>query len=93
VQIDLVLNKESFLPFGLLNIARWYSDICNIADAVQYVRVVRKLARKPAAIGMDDIRFVAPDAAGDRLCGDYLAEMVKDYYIIGKLACWGVHQL
>ena len=64
----------------------------NIPDAVQYVRVIRKLAMKLDAIGMDDIRFVAPDAAGDRLFGDCLTEMIKDNYLMGKLACWGVHQ-
>ena len=39
----------------------------NIPDAVQYVRVVRKLAEKLDAIGMSDIRFVAPDAGGETL--------------------------
>ncbi len=64
----------------------------NIPDAIQYVRVVRKLAEKLDAIGMDDIRFVAPDAGGDLLFGDCMAEMVKDPYLMGKMARWGVHQ-
>ena len=64
----------------------------NIPDAVQYVRIVSKLARKLDVIGMADIRFVAPDAAGDRLFGDCLNEMLKDPYIMEKTACWGVHQ-
>ena len=64
----------------------------NIPDAIQYVRVVRKLAKKLDAIGMGDIRFVAPDAASERLFGDCLNEMVKDEYLMGKLECWGVHQ-
>jgi O-glycosyl hydrolase len=64
----------------------------NIPDAVQYVRVVRKLAAKLDAIGMDDIRFVAPDAAGDRLFADCLEEMVKDSTLMRRLASWGVHQ-
>ena len=64
----------------------------NIPDAVQYVRIVKKLAEKLDAIGMSDIRFVAPDAAGDRLFGKCLEEIVKDPYLIGKLAHWGVHQ-
>lgn len=37
----------------------------NMPDAVQYTRVIRKLAEKLDVIGMSDIRFVAPDAAGD----------------------------
>lgn len=64
----------------------------NMPDAIQYVRVTRKLAKKLDAIGMGDIRFVAPDAAADRLFGQCLDEMVKDPYLMGKLACWGVHQ-
>ena len=64
----------------------------NIPDAVQYVRVVRKLAEKLDAVGMGDIRFVAPDAGSERLFGDCLDEMVKDPYLMGKLEYWGVHQ-
>jgi O-glycosyl hydrolase len=64
----------------------------NIPDAIQYVRVVRKLAEKLDAIGMNDIRFVAPDAGGERLFGNCMAEMVKDPYLMGKIANWGVHQ-
>jgi len=64
----------------------------NIPDAVQYVRIVRKLAEKLDKIGMNDIRFVAPDAGGDRLFGACLDEMVKDDYLMGKLKYWGVHQ-
>ncbi len=64
----------------------------NIPDAIQYVRIVRKLAEKLDKIGMGDIKFVAPDSGGDRLFGDCLNEMVKDNYLMGKLKCWGVHQ-
>jgi O-glycosyl hydrolase len=81
----IAMSKSTEHPDGIV-------EGPNIPDAVQYVRVVRKLARKLDAIGMDDIRFVTPDAAGDRLFGDCLDEMVKDSYLLGKLACWGVHQ-
>jgi O-glycosyl hydrolase len=64
----------------------------NMPDAIQYVRVIRKLAKKLDAIGMGDIKFVAPDAASDRLFGECLDEMVKDSCLMRKLACWGVHQ-
>jgi hypothetical protein len=64
----------------------------NMPDAYQYVRVVRKLAEKLDAIGMNDIRFVAPDAGSERLFGDCLDEMIKDSCLMGKLAFWGVHQ-
>ena len=39
----------------------------NIPDAIQYVRVIRELAEKLDAIGMGDIRFVAPDAGSETL--------------------------
>jgi O-glycosyl hydrolase len=64
----------------------------NISDPVQYVRIVRKLAQKLDNIGMSDIKFVAPDAGGDRLFFPVLDEIVKDSYLMNKLACWGVHQ-
>lgn len=63
----------------------------NMPDAVQFVRVIKKLAKKLDTLGMSDIRFVAPDAAGDRLFSSCLDEMIKDSYLMGKLTCWGVH--
>lgn len=64
----------------------------NMPDAAQYVRVIRKLAEKLDRCGMGDIRFVAPDAAGEKLFNACFDEMVKDPYLIGKLSRWGVHQ-
>jgi O-glycosyl hydrolase len=81
----IAMSKSAEHPDGIV-------EGPDIPDAVQYVRVVRKLALKLDAIGMDDIRFVAPDAAGDRLFADCLAEIVKDTCLMGKLASWGVHQ-
>lgn len=63
----------------------------NMPDPVQFTRVIKKLAVKLDAIGMSDIRFIAPDAAGDKLFSAILDEMVIDSWLIGKLACWGVH--
>lgn len=63
----------------------------NIPDAIQFNRILHKLARKLDGIGMSDIRFVVPDSGGDRLFREGLTEMVKDDYLMGKLACWGVH--
>lgn len=63
----------------------------NIPDPVQFARIIKKLAKRLDAIGMSDIRFVTPDAAGDHLFGACLREMVKDPYLMGKLAHWGVH--
>lgn len=85
-ETDIIsITKSSDHPDGIV-------EGPNIPDAVQYVRVVRKLAVKLDAIGMSDIRFVAPDAGGDRLFSDCLNEIVKDDYLMGKLECWGVHQ-
>lgn len=81
----IAMSKSADHPDGIV-------EGPNIPDAIQYVRVVRKLAERLDAIGMGDIRFVAPDAAGDRLFGDCLNEMVKDEYLMGKLKFWGVHQ-
>lgn len=64
----------------------------NMPDAIQYVRVVKKLAKKLDSIGMSDIRFVTPDAGGEELFRAVLNEMSKDSYLMTKLACWGVHQ-
>jgi O-glycosyl hydrolase len=65
----------------------------NIPDAVQYVCIIKKLAQRLDAIGMSDIRFVAPDAGfGDKLFGEYLNEVLKDPYLLGKMAHWGVHE-
>jgi O-glycosyl hydrolase len=64
----------------------------NMPDAVQFTRVIKKLAEKLDAIGMSDIRFVAPDAGGERLFRGCLNEMVKDSCLMSKLVCWGVHQ-
>ena len=64
----------------------------NIPDPVQYVRIVRKLAHRLDASGMGDIRFVVPDAAGEKLFSGVVAEMVKDQYLLDKLQNWGVHQ-
>ena len=64
----------------------------NMPDAVQFTRVVKKLAEKLDVIGMGDIRFVAPDAAGEGLFEKCMDEMVKDSYLMGKMACWGIHQ-
>ena len=64
----------------------------DMPDAVQYTRVIKKLAEKLDAIGMSDIRFVAPDAGGNKLFSACLDEIVKDPYLMGKITCWGVHQ-
>ena len=63
----------------------------NIPDAVRFVRIIKKLAVKLDTLGMGDIRFVTPDSGGDKLFGKCLEEMVKDPYLMNKLAHWGIH--
>ncbi len=64
----------------------------NMPDAVQFTRIVKKLAEKLDDIGMGDILFIVPDAGGDDLFDRCLNEMVKDSYLMNKIAGWGVHQ-
>jgi O-glycosyl hydrolase len=64
----------------------------DISDGVQWVRIFRKLAIKLDNIGMSDIKFVAPDTGGDKLFVEVMNEIVKDPYLMAKLADWGVHQ-
>lgn len=64
----------------------------NMPEAQQVVRIIRKLAEKLDRIGMEDILLVTPDAAGEKLFNACFDEMVKDPYLMGKIAHWGVHQ-
>ncbi len=57
--------------------------------SAQVARVLHKFAIKLDAIGMSDIRFVAPEAAGDWT--SYFNAIVADPVITAKLAYWGVH--
>lgn len=57
--------------------------------ATQFARILRKLAVKLDAIGLSDIRFSSPDAAGNFQA--YFNEIVKDPVIMAKVAHWGVH--
>lgn len=65
----------------------------NITDAVQFTRIVKKLAEKLDDIGMSDIRLIVPDPGwGDDLFTRCMDEMVKDAYLMSKIAYWGVHR-
>jgi O-glycosyl hydrolase len=84
-ETDIIsLTKNADHPDGIV-------EGPDISDAVQFTRIVKKLAEKLDVIGMKDIRFVAPDAGGDKLFASCLGEMAKDTYLMGKLAHWGVH--
>jgi O-glycosyl hydrolase len=81
--ISMTRNAEH--PVGLV-------EGPDVPDAAQWVRIMHKLAMKLDKNGMSDIRFVAPDAGGDKLFYGVLSEMVNDKYLMDKLKCWGVHQ-
>ncbi|HPE74899.1 MAG TPA: CehA/McbA family metallohydrolase [Draconibacterium sp.] len=84
-ETDIIsLTKNADHPDGIV-------EGPDISDAVQFTRIVKKLAEKLDAIGMNDIRFVTPDAGGEKLFASCLGEMAKDFYLMGKLAHWGVH--
>ncbi len=63
----------------------------NIPNAVQFARIVKKLAEKLDTIGMGDLRFIVPDAGGDQLFVECLDALIKDPYTMNKIAYWGVH--
>jgi len=63
----------------------------DVPDAAQWVRIMHKLALKLDKIGMNNIRFVAPDAGGEKLFSEVIDEMAKDQYLMGKIVSWGVH--
>ena len=79
------MNKNAERPDGLV-------EGPDVPDAVQWVRIFRKLAEKLDNLGMSDIKYVAPDTGGDKLFGEVMNEIVKDSYLMAKLADWGVHQ-
>jgi O-glycosyl hydrolase len=85
-ETDIIsLTKSNKRPDGVV-------EGPNIPDAVQFTRIVKKLAKKLDNIGMDDIRFIAPDPGGDGLFKRCFDEMIKDPYIMSKLAYWGIHK-
>src|SRR5680860_31105 len=85
-ETDIISNTKSpEHPNGIL-------EGPNIPDAVQLTRIVKKLGEKLDDIGMADIRFIVPDPGyGDGLFKSSMEEMVKDEYLMGKIAYWGAH--
>lgn len=81
----LTITRNAAKPDGIV-------EGPNIPEAVQYTRIIKKLALKLDRIGMDDIRFMAPDSGGEDLFVKCMNEMTKDPYLISKLAYWAVHQ-
>ncbi|MBC8125999.1 MAG: Ig-like domain-containing protein [Gloeobacteraceae cyanobacterium ES-bin-144] len=59
-------------------------------DAVQVASVLKKLALRLDAVGMSDVRFHVPEAAGSM--NPFFDEIVKDPVIMGKLDLWAIHK-
>ena len=61
----------------------------NIGSATQMADILHKLAVKLDAIGMSDVRILAPEAAYQ--WGPYFDALVADPVIVAKLKAWAVH--
>ncbi len=58
----------------------------------QYVRVLKKLIQRLDAVGLDNIRIVAPDVAGmGSGLNDYMPKMMADAAIMSRVAHFGLH--
>jgi len=63
----------------------------NVKDPVQFTRVLHKLAARLDGLGMSDVRFSSPDAAGGGHFGGCFDRMIQDPLVLGKMDHWGVH--
>jgi hypothetical protein len=60
--------------------------------AVQYVRILHKLAQKLDAVGLGTVRLVGPDTANVAMGVDtYIAEMMRDSVVMAKVDRFGLH--
>lgn len=61
-------------------------------DEFRYVALLKKIITRVKQSGMNDIRFVGPDAAGmDNSVGRYIPEMLKDPLIMSRVSHFAVH--
>jgi len=66
-----------------------FNEGIHTADAAQYVAALHALADRLDAVGLGDVRFVAPDRAGGGTA--YMPELLADPVVMAKLAHFGVH--
>jgi len=82
------------LKIGLISIMN-EPDIENEGPTVgpeQYVRLMHKFIDRMQALGMGDIRYVAPDVAGmDNGIKKYIPELMKDTFVMSRIAHFGLH--
>jgi O-glycosyl hydrolase len=58
-------------------------------DASQHAIALHKLSQRLDALGMSDVRFIAPDVASGGTA--YMPEMLADPLVMNKLKHWGLH--
>jgi O-glycosyl hydrolase len=82
------------LKFGLVsptNESDWHNEGPEL-DEKQYALVLRKLIDRMDALGMGDVRYVAPDPASmENGIRRYIPELMKDPVIMSKIAHIGLH--
>ena len=87
-------KNKRHLQFGLVsptNESDWHNEGPEL-DEKQYARLLRKLIDRMAALGMGDVRYVAPDPASmENGIKRYIPELMKDTVIMSKLAHFGLH--
>ncbi len=57
----------------------------------QYVRLLRKLAERLDALGLDEVRFVVPDLAFSKNAQQFLPAILADDVVMAKLAHFAIH--
>ena len=87
-------RNKRHLKFGLVsptNESDWRNEGPELNEK-QYASLLRKLIDRMAAIGMGDVRYVAPDPAGmENGIKRYIPELMKDSLIMSKIAHFGLH--
>ena len=86
--------KTKHLKIGLISLMN-EPDIHNEGPTVgsaQFVRLLRKLIDRMQALGMDEVRYVAPDVAGmNSGVLDYIPALMKDSVVMSRIAHFGLH--
>src|SRR5258706_4135418 len=82
------------LQFGLVsptNESDWHNEGPELNEQ-QYSRILKKLIERMTALGMGNVRYVAPDPASmQNGIKRYIPELMKDSVIMSKIAHVGLH--
>jgi O-glycosyl hydrolase len=86
--------KTKHLKIGLISLMN-EPDIHNEGPTVgsaQFVRLLRKLIDRMQSLGMDQVRYVAPDVAGMKSgVLDYIPALMNDSVVMSRIAHFGLH--